>query len=358
MNRSRLGVITRVSPDVFAIVMATGIVSVAATRHDHRVVGDLAGWLATIVFGGLLVAAGCKILSRPDQVRAELNDPGRVFGMFTFVAAACVLSVHWAGHGWAVAGLIVAAAVAWVGFLTATLRVVAHTPLRGLRDHARGGWLLISVATSALAIAAARTAVRWQRPGLVGVAATLWVLAVLLYLVVATLIVSRARTSTRPTEIATPDGWILMGALAIATLAAATVHHATGVLPALADRRDLAGVVDTVTWWAATGWIPFLAVIHVRVLTSPRRRRQGFVNPWWSAVFPAGMYATASAMVGSELPNRAISTVSDVALWVAYAAWIITAIAMGRTALRWWRADDGGAPGTTDAATPGAPELG
>lgn len=336
MNAERLSVVARVGPDVFAVVMATGIVAHTASQHGHGGIGAFGGGVATGLFIGLIGAAAWKISTRPHVVRAEIGDPGSVFAMFTFVAAACVLSVVWADHAWVVALLTVLAFGAWAVYVPLLARAVARSSRVTLRDNVRGGWLLVSVATSGLAIVAARAAVTHQRPGLVAVAVGLWLAAVVSYIVIVALILWRVVASRRPTVVATPDGWILMGALAIATLAMATIHRATLTLPELADRIAVARAADVAIWVIATGWIPVLIGVHLWVVTR-RRRRLGFANPWWSAVFPAGMYSSASAMAGEMMPSAFIEQVSTVAMWVAFGAWVVTAVAMTSAGIAWLR---------------------
>lgn len=332
----RIRVVARVSPDVFAIVMATGIVSVAAADHGHRIISRVGDGVSTAMFVALVGAAVYKIATRRHVVRVEIDDPGSVFGMFTFVAAAAVLSVIWEGHRRVVGSFTIVMSAAWVVFVFLTVRAVVRTGWRKLRHQARGGWLLASVATSGLAVVAARAAVARHRPDLVWLAVSLWILALVVYVVIAILVVRRVATADHPLVAVTPDGWILMGALAIATLAVAMIHRAVRLLPELVVHQRVFVVADAATWVAATVWIPVLAMVHVSALISARPG-VGFANPWWSAVFPAGMYSIASASTGAQIRNSAIGVVSTVALWVAFAAWSVTTVAMIRASSRWFR---------------------
>jgi hypothetical protein len=94
------------------------------------------------------------------------------------------------------------------------------------------------VATSGVAIVAADLkvfVVSW----------IMWVLAIAIYALMTSLILSRASAGTAFQL----DGWILMGGLAIATWAAARLHTATAVA----------------TWVLATAWIPALLYVTVEV---------------------------------------------------------------------------------------------
>ena len=91
-----------------------------------------------------------------------------------------------------------------------------------------------------------------------------------------------------------PDTWILMGGLAIATLAGDVIH---GLAPAW-----LAGpvrAVTIVTWVTATLWIPPLIYFGLHRI-SHRPDMLHFAGVWWAFVFPLGMYSAATHAMAGE----------------------------------------------------------
>ena len=90
--RSRLGDV-ELSPDAFAAVMATGIVSVSALDHHYR-------WISTALAGvavlTLLVMVGLLCVDTVVQQRFPfaLSDPDVIVRLFTFVAACAVLGAR------------------------------------------------------------------------------------------------------------------------------------------------------------------------------------------------------------------------------------------------------------------------
>jgi len=85
-----------------------------------------------------------------------------------------------------------------------------------------------------------------------------------------------------------PDTWIMMGALAVATLAGDDIHQL--VRGGLADAVR---AVTVVTWVVATLWIPPLIYFGLhRISRRPEVLRFGGV--WWTLVFPLGMYSVAT----------------------------------------------------------------
>ena len=157
---------------------------------------------------------------------------------------------------------------------------------------------MASVATSGLAIVAADV-------GLVGLAIGLLVLAVCLYSVVTGLVLWRVVHEPSESELSQPDAWILMGGAAIATLAGDHIHRA-----GFSDIRP----VTVVTWIVASLWIPPLAAATVRM-------RDG---NWWAAVFPLGMYSSATFATAVETGWHPLMTISLAFLWIAFAAWLLT----------------------------------
>ena len=109
-----------------------------------------------------------------------------------------------------------------------------------------------------------------------------------------------------------------MGGAAIATLAGDHIHRA-----GFAEIRP----ETVVTWMVATLWIPLLVVISVR----PR------AGNWWAAVFPLGMYSSATFATAVETGWRPLTTVSLVFFWIAFFAWLVVTVELLLRILRFRR---------------------
>jgi tellurite resistance protein TehA-like permease len=284
-----------VKPDAFAAVMATGIVSIAAADHGYRVVGQVLLVVAAVALPVLivLVAAAWR------RESWDITDLDVALGLFTYVAACAVLGALLAGHHIALLVLGGMALQGWLSLAPVVARAMWRDRL-GLRDRARGGWELASVATSGLAIVSADLKI-------VFLAVMFWAVAICLYSVMTGLVVARAVRDSSAPELVRPDIWILMGGAAIATLAGDHIHEAA---------LDSVWPVTVVTWLVATAWIPLLVYIAIRHRVAVS----------WSAVFPHGMYSSATFATAVETGWRWLATVSVVVFWIAFAAWVIVAI--------------------------------
>ena len=151
------------------------------------------------------------------------------------------------------------------------------------------------------------------RPG-VFPAVLFWVLGIAGYLLMTGLIGWRAVHDPAVLRRFEPDNWILMGGLAIATLAGCRIHHA--VLPG--PFAEGVRAVTVATWMVATLWIPLLVV-------AGRRLDNHRAGAWWAAVFPLGMYSAATYAMAGETGWRTLTVVSLVFFWIAFAAWLIVA---------------------------------
>jgi voltage-gated anion channel len=119
-----------------------------------------------------------------------------------------------------------------------------------LRDQAHGTWELASVGTSGLAIVTAQAAQHIGDHGWLMVALPIWAAAMVIYLLMTWLVLWRAVAERQHRDGFEPDSWILMGGLAIATLAGDYIHQlAPGWL------ADSVRTVTVVTWVIATLWI-------------------------------------------------------------------------------------------------------
>ena len=193
-----------VPPDAFAVVMATGIVSIAARDHAYPLLDLALAGLATATFLLLVAVVVLRLFQRPRSTVSHTRRPDVTLRMFTFVAACTVLGARFRTDHAAAWAFAAAAAVAWLILGPLAVRDVWSRPRAELREHAHGAWLLASVATSGLAITAADLAACSRWPGWVALSAAAWILAVLLYLAITVLIGLRAEAGLAPEEV-TPD---------------------------------------------------------------------------------------------------------------------------------------------------------
>lgn len=332
-------------PGCFAVVMATGIISVAA--HQHR-----QGTLSTALFMAALstyavLAAGmiARLIRWPRRVRRTLAAPSARFGVLTIVAASGVLGVRavLAGAVWAGEALEVMAVLAWVPLsISAVAGVLAAR--RSWRRQADGTWLLMVVATESLAVLAATLAT--VRPSAaLAVMGLCWLgLGLACYVPLTGLVGARLLSARSRLPILTPDHWILSGALSIATLAASrlSVLASDGPLPARA-RPWLTGLAVAV-WLPASGLYLALAVVSTwRTARLPATLRYGL--GWWAMAFPLGMYAAATDDLGVNTGSGPLVALAAVAFWIALASWLLVAAGLLRQGARWWSSSRPTAPG-------------
>ncbi|MBV8996542.1 MAG: tellurite resistance/C4-dicarboxylate transporter family protein [Pseudonocardiales bacterium] len=319
-------------PDVFAVVMATGIVSVAAYDHGYWRLGIALSILAVVAFAGLGVSFLLWAATRRARLMVLARDTDVVLRLFTFVAASTVLAVRWGDHpaaGWLLGGLALAA---WLVLVPRAAVDVASRPSADLRERARGAWLLPSVATAGLATTASTLATDIRLPALVVVAALAWVLAMVFYLLLTGLIAWRAWSAPFGPDEVTPDSWILMGALAITALAGDHILAAVHTLNAPSGLLTWTRPVTLAAWVLASLWVPVLLYAQVwRVNHVPGSLR--YQGVWWSAVFPLGMYSAASAATAMQLHMRSLRTVSLVFFWIAFTVWTLVAIGLLHSAV-------------------------
>lgn len=163
--------------DVFAVVMATGIVSVAAADHGVEGVSTVLAALAAVALP-VLVGVAAFGWRRNGWKLSELDT---TIGLFTYVAACAVLAARFAEHRIVVYVLGALALQGWLSLMPLVVRDLWRHRWTGLRDRAHGAWELASVATSGLAIVFAAAQIMFW-------ALIFWCLALVLYVVMTSLI--------------------------------------------------------------------------------------------------------------------------------------------------------------------------
>lgn len=326
-------------PAYFALVMATGIVSLASELMGLHAVAVALFALNVGFYPLLWILTLVRIARHRERVVADLSHHGRAVGFFTTVAATCVLGSQCLiiGHSRLAAIILWCAGTAlWAlliyGIFT-LLTVKSEKPT--LAEGINGGWLLSVVAAQSVAVLGAQLAPSFgdRAPEALVFALAMWLGGGMLYLWIISLIFYRYMFFTlQPGDLA-PPYWINMGAVAISTLAGTLLVAASPHSPALQQILPFVRGL-TLMWWAtATWWIPMLVILGIwrhGVRKFPLR----YDPLYWGVVFPLGMYTVCTARLSAAVDAPFLIEISRVFVYVALAAWAVVVLAMAAHVVR------------------------
>lgn len=315
-------------PAYFAMVMATGIVAIAAWLHDVPAVPTVLFWLNGLFFAALVTATGLRIAQYRTAFLADVRSHSRGVGFFTTVAAAgvfgsqLVLQMQAPGVAlffWALAGLL------WLITTYGILAVLTvHPEKPEIADGLNGGWLVTVVATQSLSILTVLILGAGALPGLhaplMFAALVLWLGGGAIYLWLMTLIFYRYTfVRMRPDDL-TPPYWINMGAVAISTLAGATLLGEAELSPVVARLAIFVEGLTLSFWAVGTWWIPMLLVLGVwRYLI--RGVAFSYDSLYWGGVFPLGMYSVCTYRLTQIMEAPFLMPLSYAFMLIALLAW-------------------------------------
>lgn len=315
-------------PGNFALVMATGILSLGFRTLGVATLGDVLAVLAVLAWIVLIGMSLLRLLWHPAAVRVDLFNPRMVFAYFTLVAATSIvgLLLHQAGQHTLAMACWAMAFTAWCLLLYLAFSVLTFLTHESNVNIVHGGWLIAIVGTQSLVLLGARIA-----PDLGPYAVAmmvevymLWGLGLAFYGIFVTLFCYRIFFLALKAQDIGPLLWVVMGAAAISANAGTTLITEDARLPFLAAQRPFIDGITLMTFSWATWWIPMLLLFGVwkhGVNRIPLR----YEPVMWSAVFPLGMYAVASARLGLAAEFPPLQWISRGMIWVALAAWLLVA---------------------------------
>ena len=317
-------------PAYFALVMATGILSLAAKELRLDAIAEGLFYVNLVAYPLCVVLLLARAVLAFRVLWTELTSPatGPLFLAFVPATALVGSQVLQLRHQPALSqALWVAALVGWAVLGYAFLLGVSTAPEKpGLAKGINGGWLLLVVATEALAVLGAKLVPTWAGPADVGVLATAgaFLLGALLYVVLITLLVYRLTFLPLDEEEVGAAYWISVGASAITVLAGGTLVQTVQATHVLADLLPFVKGLSLLFWAVSTWWIPLVA--GLRLWTHLRTRPAFAYSPaYWGMVFPLGMYTAATLRLAQALPLPALKAVPTYFIYVALGAWLLTA---------------------------------
>jgi tellurite resistance protein TehA-like permease len=327
-------------PASFALVMATGIVSIAARLQGWQTLPNVLFAFNVAAWIGLCVLTALRLARHRDRMLQDLRDHLRGPGFFTVVAGTAVLGSQFAIFEVSLGAALVLAAAAVALWFVLTYAIFAALTLKEdkppLDKGINGGWLLAVVATQSLAVLAALLAGRLPQPWRLELnffALSMWLWGGMLYTWMMSLIFYRYTFFRLAPDDLTPPYWINMGAMAISTLAGAQLIANAPDAPFLVALAPFLKGFTVLYWATGTWWIPMLLVLGVwRYVV--KRFPVRYNALYWGAVFPLGMYSAATHRMAQVLQLDFLGGIAPVFLVVALAAWAAAFAGLVRQLLR------------------------
>ncbi len=345
------GAIRDLHPSYFAMVMGTGILSIAYRELGFAFIGYGLFIVNLVLYLGLSGMALVRLLAFTKDFVNDISTPRRSWPYLTFVVGnntvGSQLALFWdaTGLAWIVWGL---GLLFWAGFIYFILFNLVTRPEADIGDTIDGTTLLVTVSTASVALLGLRLA------DSAGAHATaflfamwcFWALSFLLYVVIITCILYRKLSRDFTPEDWHGPYWICMGAVAIVTFTGTQLVPQLDANPAWATFIAPTIVLTAAAWAIGTWWIPYQIIMDVwhfrryRIAQPPPlwvricpwarlafgRGNHCYQPPSWARVFPMGMYTACTVGLANLTGFDFLARLAGVWLWLALLIWALTLI--------------------------------
>lgn len=344
-------------PANFAIVMATGIVSIAFEMMDFPSVARLLFALNLLLYLTLCAILAARVVFFLPNLVADLKTLQRAFLFLTFVVGTNIVGTQLIffcqSTGLAIL-LWFVAVIGWfvcIYFLLLDFLAIQAKP--SIFEIINGTTLLIVVSTVSISILGIHLLNVTGRHAdyhyfvLMG----LWAFGFFLYLIIIAPLIYRLFFVRFELKDWCAPYWICMGAAAIITLGGSGFVTRMPELPAWEGIREAILCMTVFIWAAGTLWIPYLLAMDARkfmrmdIATSAPlwikifpwsrlafgRQHHTYETSSWSRVFPIGMYMASTLLLASATDFVSLAIISQFWGWFALLMWSLTFIGMLRS---------------------------
>lgn len=322
--------IANLHPAYFALVMATGIVSIAGHLLNLNFLARPLFYLNQLFYAVLCLMLLARLFRHLPRVLDDLADHKTGAGFFTVVAGTNVLGSQFV----ILTGDQRAGLVLWVvGFVLWLLLIYSFFTLLTVKEKKpaldagiNGAWLVAVVSTQSVAVLGALIVSSFKpwEEAFFFLVLVFYLIGCMFYILIISLIFYRFMFFKLDPDELTPPYWINMGAVAITTLAGANIilnnnqPFIDGILPFIKG--------FTLFFWATgTWWIPLLLIFGAwRHLY--KRYPLTYHPLYWGLVFPIGMYTASTYQLAKAMQLDFLLLIPQYFIYFALAAWFITFI--------------------------------
>ncbi len=331
-RRALLHGVQQLFPGYFALVMATGIVSLAAYFLGVAAIAWLL-FLTTLAAYAVLFLLSCwRLAWYSRDLATDLRDDAASPSFLTIVAGTAIVGTQFIVMTQAtLAGLVlfIGALIFWLALMYIFLAAVTvRAPKPTLEKGINGGWLVAAVATQSISVLATLLAHTVSTPELVFfLGMVMFLLGCFLYLVIITLVFYRfAFFPLTPGEFR-HSYWINMGATAISSVAASSLTLSASDWIFLSDTLPFLRAVALLLWVVSTWWLPLLVILEIWRYAD-RRFPVRYDPRDWDIVFPIGSYAVATFELAKLNGLEFLAPLSSVFFVIALFMWLIVCLGL------------------------------
>jgi tellurite resistance protein TehA-like permease len=319
-------------PAYFALVMATGIVSIACHLQGMDFLAFPLFYLNQFFYIILWLFTLARVFRHLPRLISDLSDHRLGAGFLTIVAGTNVLGSQFVilSSNQTIALLLwILGLILWLFLIYALFTIMTVKKEKPpLNSGINGAWLLIVVSTQSIAVLGMLITSRftaWEEMFVFAMFG-FYLLGCMFYILIISLIFYRFMFfKVEPDELA-PTYWINMGAVAITTLAGANILL-KGNVPFLNGLIPFTQGFTIFFWASGTWWIPFLFLLgawrHIY-----KRYPLTYHPVYWGLVFPVGMYTVCTFQLAKALELDFLFIVPQYFVYLAIIAWAAAFVGM------------------------------
>ena len=319
----------RLFPAYFAMVMTTGALSIGFHFQGFTSAAKVLLGVNVFIYGWLWVMTFVRLFKFYSRLASDVKSHDKGPGFFTLVAGTCVFgsqvytitnNVVISSILWGI-GIFLWILVMYTFFTSITIRKNKPSLGKGIN----GAWLIAAVGTQSVSILGTLISPAITNADMKEMVLfftlCMYFLGCMLYLNIITLIFYRFSFLKLDFKALTPPYWINMGAVAITTLAGATLILHQNEFGLILEITPFLKGFTTFFWVTGTWWIPLLFILMIWKHVV-HRFPLTYDPQYWGMAFPLAMYITSTWQLAEALELSFLTIIPQIMVIIAAIVYI------------------------------------